>query len=197
MGDAEALDVAAATAVVRAETGLPIVAIGFSMGAAAVIRSAALLEPADAVVAVSSPAEWQDRRRQGSGARRTALLLRVPGALTTARALTRVRLSGHIPTGGSPRAVVGRIAPVPVLIVHGTSDPFFPPEEAVDLYGAAGEPKGLWIVPGGGHAEGLFSGRPAVVPEVVDSFVDDLLRRLGPLLAGQGIGANDEPSPGR
>src|SRR5262249_37906574 len=152
-----ALDVAAVTAVVRAETALPVVVIGFSMGAAAVIRSAALLEPVDACVAVSGPAQWADDGQRGRGARRTSLIWRIPGGLAAARVLTGVRLSGYIPDRESPLEVVGQIAPVPILIVHGSADPFFPPEEAEHLYKQAGEPKDLWIMPGGGHAEGLFS----------------------------------------
>jgi alpha-beta hydrolase superfamily lysophospholipase len=186
LGHAEALDVAAVTAVMRAETSLPIVAIGFSMGAAAVIRSAALLEPLDACIAISGPAEWKDAGQRGRGARRTELIWRVPGGLTAARALTGVRLSGHVPDRDSPVEVVGQIAPAPILLVHGSADPFFPPEEAEHLYEQAGEPRGLWIIPGGGHAEGLFSTGPLVVPEIVDSFAGELLRRLERLLAGRG-----------
>jgi alpha-beta hydrolase superfamily lysophospholipase len=183
LGHAEALDVAAVTAVVRAETSLPIVAIGFSMGAAAVIRSAALLEPLDACIAISGPAEWKDAGHRGRGARRTELIWRVPGGLAAARALTGVRLSGSVPDRDSPVEVVGQIAPAPVLLVHGSADPFFPPEEAEHLYDQAGEPKDLWIIPGGGHAEGLFSTGPLVLPLVVDSFAGELLRRLDGLLA--------------
>ncbi len=186
LGHAEALDVAAVTAVMRAETPLPIVAIGFSMGAAAVIRSAALLEPLDACIAISGPAEWKDVGQRGRGARRTELIWRVPGGLAAARALTGVRLSGSVPDRDSPVEVVGQIAPAPILLVHGSGDPFFPPEEAEHLYEQAGEPKGLWIIPGGGHAEGLFSMGPLVIPEIVDSFAGELLRRLDRLVADRG-----------
>src|SRR5207237_5482056 len=79
LGHAEALDAAAVTAVMRAETPLPIVAIGFSMGAAAVIRSAALLEPVDANVAVSGPAEWKDAGQRGRGRRGPDRLWPLPG----------------------------------------------------------------------------------------------------------------------
>ncbi|HWD73039.1 MAG TPA: alpha/beta fold hydrolase [Actinomycetota bacterium] len=183
LGHAEALDVAAVTSVMRAETSLPIVAIGFSMGAAAVIRSAALLEPVDACIAISGPADWKDAGQRGRGARRTELIWRVPGGLAAARALTGVRLSGYMPDRDSPVEVVGQIAPAPVLLVHGGADPFFPPEEAEHLYEQAGEPKDLWVIPRGGHAEGLFSTGPLVLPQVVDSFAGELLRRLDGLLA--------------
>ena len=183
LGHAEALDVAAVTASIRAETPLPVVTIGFSMGGAAVIRAAALLEPADAVVPVSAPADWRDAGQRGRGARRTALIWRVPGGVAAARALTGVRLSPGMPSQDSPVEVIGRIAPTPVLIVHGTNDPFFPPEEAAELYDHAGEPKDLWIIPGGGHAEGLFSLGPAVAADKVDSFAGAVLGRLDSLMA--------------
>jgi alpha-beta hydrolase superfamily lysophospholipase len=186
LGHAEALDVAAVTEAMRTETTLPIVAIGFSMGAAAVIRSAALLEPVNASIAISGPADWRDAGQRGRGARRTALIWRVPGGVAAARALTGVRLSGQLPDRDSPMEVVGRIAPVPILIVHGSADPFFPPEEAEDLYDQAGEPKDLWIIPGGGHAEGLFSMGRSVLPQVVDTFATELLWRLDRLMAERG-----------
>jgi fermentation-respiration switch protein FrsA (DUF1100 family) len=48
--------------------------------------------------------------------------------------------------------MVGRIAPRPLLFIHGGADDLIPVEEAEALYELAGEPKELWIVPGVGHA---------------------------------------------
>jgi hypothetical protein len=137
----------------------------------------------DAAIAISGPADWRDAGQRGRGARRTALIWRVPGGLAAARALTGVRLSGQVPNRDSPVEVVAQISPAPILIVHGSADPFFPPEEAEDLYDKAGDPKDLWIIPGGGHAEGLFSLGPSVVPEIVDAFSVELLRRVDRLMA--------------
>jgi hypothetical protein len=46
---------------------------------------------------------------------------------------------------------------VPLLIVHGDKDRYFPPEHARQLYMAAREPKELWLLPGMGHAESACS----------------------------------------
>jgi alpha-beta hydrolase superfamily lysophospholipase len=181
LGEDEALDVAAVTALVQGQTTLPVVTIGFSMGAAAVVRSAALVVPADAVVSVSGPGPW--RAKRGPGAWKTSLTWRVPGARTLTRSLSGVRLNGAMPPGASPLEAIGGIAPAPVLVVHGTRDPFFPPAEGRALYAAAGDPKGLWIIEGGGHAEGLFCdpGR-TVRREDVDAFAGSLMGRLGALM---------------
>jgi fermentation-respiration switch protein FrsA (DUF1100 family) len=40
-----------------------------------------------------------------------------------------------------------------VLIVHGDSDHYFPPEHGRELYDGAREPKELWMLPGFEHAE--------------------------------------------
>ena len=52
-----------------------------------------------------------------------------------------------------PAEAAARISPVPLLIVHGDKDQFFPADHARQLYAAAREPKELWLVPGFGHAE--------------------------------------------
>ena len=56
-----------------------------------------------------------------------------------------------------PDEAAARISPVPLLIVHGDQDNFFPVEHARRLYEAAGEPKELWLEPGFGHAESSAS----------------------------------------
>lgn len=184
LGEAEILDVAAVTALVRQETVLPVVTIGLSLGAATVVRAAALLDRPDAVVAISGPAEWRGRR--GFGAWKTSLTWRLPGAPQAMQRLTGFRLAGTEPGGPSPVAVVDAIAPTPVLVVHGTRDPFFPPGEAMDLHRRAGFPKDLWIIDGGGHAESLFCvpGRP-VVRQTVDTFADGLHGRLAALMTSR------------
>lgn len=46
---------------------------------------------------------------------------------------------------------VARIAPTPLLIIHGDEDETVPVEQGVALYEEAGEPKELSILPGGVH----------------------------------------------
>jgi alpha-beta hydrolase superfamily lysophospholipase len=182
LGDREALDVAAATGAIRAATGHPLVAVGFSMGAGAAVRAAALYEKPDAVVSVSGPARWGGWR--GPGARRTSKIWRLPGGPLTLRVITGVRIARPSLEGvESPAEVAARVAPAPLMVVHGDSDEFFPPEEARDLYEAAREPKLLWMVEDGGHAEGLFTvpGEP-VEHGRVDAFVDELTGRVRSLL---------------
>ena len=56
-----------------------------------------------------------------------------------------------------PAEAAAKISPVPLLIVHGDQDLYFPPEHARQLYMAAREPKELWLLPGMGHAEAATS----------------------------------------
>lgn len=50
---------------------------------------------------------------------------------------------------------------VPVLIVHGTADPYVPSRFSEELYQAAQEPKNLLLVPGGTHNNSMSLGRDA------------------------------------
>ena len=56
--------------------------------------------------------------------------------------------------------MAARISPVPLLIVHGDRDHYFPVEHAEALYAAAREPKELWLVEGFGHAESAATPEP-------------------------------------
>ncbi len=53
----------------------------------------------------------------------------------------------------NPLDAIAQVTPIPVLIIHGENDPIVPVYHARQLYQAAGQPKDLWIVPGGGHIE--------------------------------------------
>jgi len=163
VGDREILDLDAA---VRwaAELGYPRVAtLGFSMGAAVAIRHAGLLGSSvangelGAVSAVSGPARWYYR---GTTPMRRAhwVIERRLGRLVGRVALrTRIAPSGWDPLPEPPNEMAARISPIPLLIVHGDADPYFPVEHGESLYAAAAEPKELWIEPGFGHAENAAS----------------------------------------
>jgi len=58
----------------------------------------------------------------------------------------------------SPSRWIGRVGPVPVLILQGDADKVVPVRHAEMLYRLAEEPKQLWIVPGAGHIQALSDG---------------------------------------
>jgi pimeloyl-ACP methyl ester carboxylesterase len=169
LGDREILDVDAVVTHARALGYRHVVTLGFSMGASAVLRHAALHGGVDAVGAVSGTSRWF--YRDTAPMRRLHWVVeRRLGRIIARHALrTRVSAAGWDPLPESPVEVVARIAPVPLLIVHGDQDNFFPVDHAEALAAAAGDPVELWIVPGFGHAEA------AVTPELVDRIATHLL----------------------
>jgi fermentation-respiration switch protein FrsA (DUF1100 family) len=77
----------------------------------------------------------------------------------------------------SPESVVGRIAPRPVLLLHGEADLLVPADESRSLFGRAAEPRRLVIVPGMGHFDWAVpqDQRFARVLEVVGRWLEDHL----------------------
>ncbi|MFD0853548.1 alpha/beta hydrolase, partial [Actinomadura adrarensis] len=133
----------------------------FSLGGAVAVRYGALHRDIDAVVSVSAPARWF--YRDTVPMRRVHWVIeRRMGRLAVRLAKgTRVAPHGWDPEPEPPHVVASRIAPVPLLVVHGDADPFFPLEHAYQLYEAASDPRELWIEPGFGHAE------VAATPELI------------------------------
>lgn len=156
VGGIEVLDLAAAIALAGQHGYQRVVTLGFSMGGSVVLRHAALHEPVEqrpaAVCAVSSPARWW--ARDTAAIRRVHFLLEAPLGRRIAP-LVGARLGpqwGYTPPR-SPIEVVHRIAPIPLLLVHGEDDHYFPIEHALALRGAAGGNPELWLQPGVKHAE--------------------------------------------
>ncbi|ETK31759.1 alpha/beta hydrolase [Microbispora sp. ATCC PTA-5024] len=165
VGDLEILDVDAAVKHARAIGYRRVVTVGFSMGAAVVVRHAGLHGGVDAVVSVSGPARWYYRDTKPMRQVHWAIE-RWHGRLA-ARVVKGTRIAGGVwdPVPVPPYEAAAMIAPTPLLVVHGDADPFFPLEHAHQIYDNAREPKELWIEPGYGHAEN------AATP--------DLIRKIG------------------
>jgi uncharacterized protein len=168
IGVDEIVDVRAGVEWLRARRpGVPVITLGFSMGASVMIRYAGLGGDTDAVIAVSGPGRWYERgtapmRRLHLGAE-TRL-----GRLVLHRAY-RTRVGGgwdQLPA--SPVELAGSIN-APLLVVHGDADPYFGLEHARMLAAAAPSAQ-LWIEAGMGHAEN------ASTPELLDR-MDDWARR--------------------
>ncbi|ANH92203.1 hydrolase [Streptomyces sp. SAT1] len=170
VGDREVLDLAAAVAWARGLGHARVVTVGFSMGGSVVLRHAALHGPedggargraaehTDAVVSVSAPARWYYR---GTAPMRRLhwLVMRPEGRLVGRYGFrTRIHHRAWDPVPLSPVEAAARIAPVPLLIVHGDQDAYFPLDHPRMLAAAAGDHGELWVEPGMGHAENAAPG---------------------------------------
>ncbi|HEX3492882.1 MAG TPA: alpha/beta fold hydrolase [Streptosporangiaceae bacterium] len=153
LGDKEIKDVDVAVAYARELGYAKVATVGFSMGASIVLRHAGLVGGVDAVVSVSGPGRWYYRGTKPMRKVHFAIENRL-GRLFTHRVLgTRINGGRWDPAPVPPADAAARIAPTPLLIVHGDQDEFFPVDHAEQLYEAARDPRELWIIPGFGHAE--------------------------------------------
>jgi pimeloyl-ACP methyl ester carboxylesterase len=153
LGDQEIKDLDVALRYARELGYERIVTVGFSMGASVVLRHAGLRGGADAVVSVSGPGRWYYRGTLAMRKVHWAVENRA-GRLVARKFLnTRISEGRWDPVPVPPADAAARIAPTPLLIVHGERDEFFPADHAEQLFEAAHQPKELWIVPDFGHAE--------------------------------------------
>lgn len=153
-GAREDLDVDAVVGHARSEGFGRVATFGGSMGGIAVIRHAALHGGVDGVVAVSTPARWDGHHT--AAVRRMAALAGTPSGRLLLR-LWGVRLPRRWERSEEPAELVERIAPIPLVIVHGRDDHYFDEEQAWLLYRRAGQPKRLLLAPRFGHAEDGYS----------------------------------------
>jgi len=162
----ELLDAQAAVRYVEQRVpGARIGVIGYSMGAALAILLAAREPSISAVVADSPFATMRDviayayRRR------------RLPSRplLELTDVVTRWRY-GYAFAAVRPLDVVGRIAPRPLLLLHGTADAVIPVEHTHRLFEAASQPKELWIFEGATHCGGYFADRRRYVSRMAEFF---------------------------
>lgn len=173
-GDREYLDVDAVVRLARQDDPeRPVVTMGGSMGGIAVLRQAAYRDGVDAVVAISTPARWDGHNSRA--VRQLRWLTATPTGRRMARALGVRITTGEWDWPEDPEAVVARIAPTPVILVHGRDDHFFEEEEAWRLYRHALEPKRLMLGRPFGHAEDGFT--PAFAERIARRIVEALPTR--------------------
>jgi uncharacterized protein len=153
-GDKEILDVEAVLDLARLDGHSKVATLGASMGGIAVIRHSALLGGADAVVSVSTPARWEGHRSEAI--RRMEWFTTSPNGRRLSRA-AGVRLTDEWHEPEAPEDVVEKIAPTPVIVVHGRDDHYFEEEEAWRLYRRAAQPKRLLLATRFGHGEDGFT----------------------------------------
>jgi dipeptidyl aminopeptidase/acylaminoacyl peptidase len=141
-------------------------ALGFSMGAATTIMAAADDKRIKAVVDDSGWADVHHWLRPKLGD-----MFRHPRARFTPLSMKLVELRTGIDFDElKPGKVVDRLAPRPLLIIHGADDDVVPPSDADELYAAAKEPKQLWLVEGAAHGDTLRPGGPTSSERVVTFF---------------------------
>jgi pimeloyl-ACP methyl ester carboxylesterase len=152
-GDPEMTDVDAAVGSARTDGADAVVTMGLSMGGGAALRQAALgRHRPDAVVSVSAVSRWYVRDTVPM--RRVHWLLETTAGRRLGSRLVRLRLDEPwLTPPPAPLQVVSRIAPTPLLLVHGDRDGYFPLEHFRALAQAAGPAATAWVVPGFGHAE--------------------------------------------
>lgn len=154
LGDREALDVAAGVRWLRGFGHRHVTAIGVSMGGTAALHAAAsgMARP-DTAVVVSTPARLFGH--DTAPIRRLLDVWHTPWKRVGLDVLLNV---GVVPPAGwqAPPDPVVAAAPldIPLLVVHGEDDPYFPVSDAKHLAAAAGSGATLWRRPAGfGHAE--------------------------------------------
>ncbi len=171
LGLHETDDVLGAVTLVRNHSltsSLPILAMGQSMGGAAVIRAAARCADIRAVIAEATYAGLDEvmcrrvRMCVGPFAAPVVKSCRRLGAQKLGTDLSNV----------APALDVARISPRPILLIQDNLDIVCPRSESNRLYAAAIEPKERWIVPRAPHANAF-----RVAPREYERRVIDFLNR--------------------
>jgi dipeptidyl aminopeptidase/acylaminoacyl peptidase len=174
-GDAESRDVDAAVRFLRVTEGIEHIAVvGHSVGAVSAILSAARNPQIGAVVAVA-PFTCVDEVWHTS---RPSV---VPSFVLDWTLWVAEKTRGFQREEICPLSIVERIAPRPLLLIHGTDDRRITEEQIRRLFGAAESPKSLWLVQGATHS-GIRS-------PVLDALAPDVVSFLDVAWQGQQVGA--------
>lgn len=140
--------------------------VGYSMGAAIALIGSARTPEIEAVVADSAFATHASA--VSYNIRRTLRLPALPFLWSADHLLAR--RAGYRFHQVEPLCEVAKLAPRPVLFIHGKQDTMVDPKDATRLYEAARQPKELWLLPNAEHCGAYFEERASYVQKVLDFF---------------------------
>jgi fermentation-respiration switch protein FrsA (DUF1100 family) len=171
IGDWETRDIAGALAYLKGRGITEVGAIGWSMGAAALINAAPEHPEIKAVVADSAFANLMDIVSLQRGA------LGVPDFFDPGIELMAQFMYGVDLAHNQPRRAIAQLKDRPVLLVHTSGDPLISASQSQALAEADGSNPNLqlWIVPGIGHVS-AFSMNEQVYMDRIIQFFDANLR---------------------
>jgi fermentation-respiration switch protein FrsA (DUF1100 family) len=169
MGYWERLDLLGAVEFLQMRDIRRVGVLGFSMGGAVAISTAARCPAIAAVVSDGGFARIVPTVRAGMHAR--GLPGWMAGPLAPAVVWIAGRRLGCTLPSADPLHWIKGISPRPVLLIHGGRDPFVPAAEIEALYRAAGHPKTLSVVPEAGHRQ-VHEVRPQEYVDQILSFFD-------------------------
>jgi dipeptidyl aminopeptidase/acylaminoacyl peptidase len=178
LGVHEQRDLTAVIDAVSAESGRQALGLlGFSLGAAVSIMVAAGDPRVGAVCADSSFAAATDVIAEG-----VERVLRIPGQIVVAPVAATLRCrTGARLEDMRPVDAVARIAPRPLLLIHGARDTSVCVTNARRLYAVAGEPKELWVLEKAVHVGAYFEDRTSYVDRVTRFFEAALVGPAAPV----------------
>lgn len=151
--------------------------MGFSMGAVVAIQEASENPSVKALVSAGAFTALDEQ---------VALETSHWGRIGSFFAFRALRWNGVEPGRNKATELIARIAPRPVLLVHGTKDPFVPVENEQRLFALAGWPKSQLVIPGAPHG-GYAQVDPERYAAVLGEFFETAL--LGDMHTGLTSGA--------
>jgi fermentation-respiration switch protein FrsA (DUF1100 family) len=145
--------------------------LGFSMGGATTIMTAADCEEIDVIVTDSAFADMNDMLEPQFAERTFFPTFFLKPLLFMVKMMYGIDF-----TAVKPVEVVGDIAPRPIFFIQGELDDVVPPEHAQILLEASNNPLNqLWLIPDCGHVEAYVT-HPEEYMDRVAAFFDDALR---------------------
>jgi alpha-beta hydrolase superfamily lysophospholipase len=177
MGFREARDISAAVRFLKETVGVErVVVVGGSLGGASAILAAAQDRTIDGVVAESPFASmarfvYDDVNRTVAHRPLLRPLFTLPGWSGLVVEVSALRQG--VSQLSSPADVVHRIAPRPLLLMHGTGDVTVDRAHSELLYAKAGNPKELWIAEGAEHVR-IFDRYPEEYRARISAFLHSI-----------------------
>ena len=114
----------------------------------------------------------------GSGNRAGVKAVAVEAAFYSYSSIAHDKLPGaglFMDNTYSPERYIAKLAPTPLLLLHGTADWVIPYSHSSRLFAKAGEPKRLITIEGGGHTEALTRRFTATYQDALVVFFDAAL----------------------
>lgn len=146
---------------------------GVSMGATSMLMAAAQEPALRAVVSDSAFADAAPLLQREIPLRAHLSSAYTPGILEASQAMYGIDFYAD-----DPVALVARIAPRPILFIHGSADTFISPDNMTSLAQAAQQGQGshvqTWLVPNAKHAQAFHVAGQAYVDRVVAFFAANL-----------------------